>query len=124
MGEMDDDRSAELNELRIRQLATLRRSAYRSRSHAVIAMLVCIVAMAQAAVLLAQHLIQIGMGWRPVIYTMFVVGGAGGGWFFARKAMVLHRETKQSYIQSPTEPPDFSTLGDGSQRWKNLEEIQ
>jgi hypothetical protein len=124
MGEIDDDRSAELDGMRIQQLATLRRSAYRSRSYAVIAMLVCIIAMAQAALLLIQYLMRIGWGWQPILYAMFVVAGAWGGWFFMRRAMALHREAKQSYLEFPTTPPDFSTLGDGSQRWKNLEEIR
>ena len=57
--EPSDDRAAELDGMRIRQLASLRRAAYRSRSHAVIAMLLCAVAVIQAGILLVEHLLQL-----------------------------------------------------------------
>ena len=34
------------------------------------------------------------------------------------------KEAIATRIEPPATPPDFSTLSDGSQRWKNLEEIQ
>src|SRR4051812_27967569 len=46
-----DPRADELDGIRIKQLATLKRSAYRSRSHAVVACVVCVVAMVQAIVM-------------------------------------------------------------------------
>ncbi len=118
-----DDRAAELDGLRIRQLATLRGAAYRSRSHAVIAMLVCAVAMVQAGIFLAQQLMHVGFGWRVLVYAGIVVAGGFGTRFFMRRAIALHREATQTQLPAPTTPPDFSTLGDGSQRWKNLEEL-
>src|SRR5438046_2994861 len=120
----ESDRSAELDGLRIRQLATLRRAAYRSRSHAIVAMLVCAAAVVQAGYLLIQHLIHAGFSGRVLIYTGFILAGAYGAFFFSRRALALHREAKQSHLQDPSTPPDFSTLSDGSQRLKNLEEIQ
>jgi hypothetical protein len=122
--EASDDRSAELDGLKIRQLATLRRAAYRSRSHAVIAMVVCVVAVGQAGVLLVQHLRQIGVGPRVPVYIAFIVAGAYGAIYFMRRALALHREATQTRVENPTSPPDFSTLSDGSQRWKNLEELR
>src|SRR6266513_1165130 len=119
-----DDRASELDGLRIRQLATLRRAAYRSRSHAIVAMLVCAAAVVQAGFLLVQHLIRIGFDARLLLYAAFILAGAYGGIFFWRRAVALHREATQSHQDNPTTPPDFSTLSDGSQRWKNLEEIR
>lgn len=120
----ESDRADELDGLRIRQLATLRRAAYRSRSHAIVAMLVCAAAVVQAGFLLVQHLLRIGFDARLLLYAAFILAGAYGALFFYRRALALHREATQSHLDNPTTPPDFSTLSDGSQRWKNLEEIQ
>jgi hypothetical protein len=44
---------------------------------------------------------------------------------FGRRAMELHRETKTPAPLPPApREPDFSTLSDGSQQWKNLDEIR
>jgi hypothetical protein len=40
------------------------------------------------------------------------------------RAIALHREATKSRVDTPMTPPDFSTLSDGSQRWKNLEELR
>ena len=118
-----DDRDAKLDGVRIRQLAAMRRAAYRSRSHAVIAMLVCVVAAMQATIYLIQHLLHVGFGGRVVLYAAIVIAGSFGAIFFARRALALHHEAIQSRVSEPTTPPDFSTLGDGSQRWKDLENL-
>jgi hypothetical protein len=113
----------ELDGLRIRQLSTMRRAAYRSRSHAVVAMLVCVVAVVQAAIDLIGDVRHAAIGWRIPVYLAFIVAGTVGAIFFARRASALHREAKATRLQPPATPPDFSTLGDGSQRWPNLEDI-
>src|SRR4051794_39272905 len=109
-----DYRSAGLDGLRIRQLSAMRRAAYRSRSHAVIAMLVCVVAAIQCAIFLVQHLRHTGFGWRVILYAAIVVLGTYGATFFRRRAIALHREATQTYLHDPTTPPDFSQLSDGS----------
>jgi len=35
----------------------------------------------------------------------------------------MHHEANESRIAPPSAPPDFSTLGDGSQRWKDLDKL-
>ena len=118
-----DERDGELDGLRIRQHAALRRAAYRSRSHAIVAMLVCLVAVLQSAILLIQQLVHVGFDWHIPVYGCVAIAGAYGTWFFFHRAVALHRETKQSHLPAPTANPDFSTLSDGSQRWKNLEDL-
>ena len=120
----EPDRSAELDGLRIRQLATLRRAAYRSRSYAIIAAVVCAFSVIQAGYLLVQQLIHIGFSGRVVVYAGFILAGAYGAFLFTGRAIAFHREATQTLLQDPKTPPDFSTLSDGSQRWKNLEDIQ
>jgi hypothetical protein len=110
-----------LSELRIRQMATLRRSAYRSRSYAIIGASACIVmAMQLIWTLIRSHrfnLWTIGFA----LATILLIFAAS---YCIRRAIAMNREAKQSTIPEPTTQPDFSTLGDGSQLAKNLEEIE
>jgi len=46
------------------------------------------------------------------------------GWRLARKALAYHRQTRQSKLENPPTPPDFSGLSDGSQMVKKLEEMK
>src|SRR4051794_35322892 len=99
--ETAEARSAELDGLRIRQLAAMRRAAYRSRSHAVIATLVCAVAAIQSAILLFQRLRYTGVDYRILPAAAILLLGAYGSYFFYRRAVELHHEARQSYQQEP-----------------------
>ena len=46
------------------------------------------------------------------------------GSFLLRQVAALNRELRRPAVTEPEAPPDFSTLSDGSQRWKNLEDMQ
>ena len=117
-----------LNSNRIRQMASLRRAAIRTRSYCVIGLGVCVVAIAQ---LVFETIVgwPRQISWRGVLlaalYLLSIVGLAG----FALPALVRllirsHREAKQTAIMpAPDRPPDFSTLQDGSQIAKNLESV-
>jgi hypothetical protein len=118
------DRQDELDGLRIRQLASARRAAYRSRSYCVIAAMVCVVAVVQLAWNGIALLRAAGWGMRPVSYFLFAILAGWGAAFFTRKAMELNREAKKSTLPDPTTSPDFSNLSDGSERWKNLEDVR
>jgi len=113
-----------LNAFRIRQLAAARRAAYRSRSYCVIGALVCVVAAVQLAWTGVQLLRGIGFALRPTSYLLFAILAAWAAVYFFRQAVELDREAKQSALPVPTAEPDFSQLRDGSQRWKNLEDIR
>jgi hypothetical protein len=129
----DDDRveqpadpaasASELDELRIRQIATLRRALYRSRSHAIV-------------VTIALLVVAVQLGWMtysshrrgsPKVAVALAIAGAAclaGSLHFWRRAAALHQEAKRTLLIEPAQPPDFSTLSDGSQQWKNLEELR
>ncbi len=114
---------AELDAMRIRQRMTIVRSAYRSRSYAIIAMTIC-------AVLVIQSILSAIARFRAhslplaFLYLLFALIGITGTLYFFRKAIALHREARQSLLDQPTAPPDFSDLGDGSGRVRNLENIR
>lgn len=113
----------ELDGSRIRQIASLRRAAYRSRSYCVIATGGCIVG---AAELLydAAPLFHAGRGIvQPVLYLLGGVALLGLGGYFARWVMVFHRESKAVPANELLAPPDFSNLNDGRQIAKNLENL-
>jgi hypothetical protein len=58
------------------------------------------------------------------VYLLFALIGAWGTIYFFRKAASLHREAKRSSLGAPEVAPDFSTLSDGSERVRNLEDIR
>src|SRR5262245_19039332 len=83
------DRQEELDGLRIRQLASLRRSEYRSRSHAIIAMLVCAVAAAQLALRTWLRVRVIGWTCVPILCAVLIPVAAWGAIHFYRRAVAL-----------------------------------
>jgi DNA-directed RNA polymerase subunit RPC12/RpoP len=117
----------ELDGNRIRRLAMMRRSAYRSRSYCLIALGGCL----GGAVEFIFHAVRI---WRVrdgrgrVLYAILLILAAAAllaaSAHLARLARRLHREANRSSLGEPAEKPDFSTLRDGSQMAKNLENIE
>lgn len=114
----------EISELRIRQIALERRSLYRIRSYFVIAAAACAVVAIQLAWMIIDRARAGVWDKRAVGYLLFDVLAIIATPHFIRRAVAAHREAARSRIAAPTSPPDFSTLGDGSQRSKNLENIE
>ena len=73
---------------------------------------------------LVQHLMHIGFNWCALLYAGILIAGAFGAIFFMRRANALHREATQTHTAFPHFAAGFSTLSDGSQRWKNLEDLR
>ena len=115
----------ELNAVRVRQLATLRLATLRARSWWLIGLLL---SATTAIDLVGKAVVSV---WHDRAWgvwpTLLVLGGvvatalaiAAG-----RAARRLGQEAATSALPPPTEPPDFSTLGDGTDRWRRLEEIR
>jgi len=115
----------QLNSLRIQQLTRLRRSAIRSRSWYLIGTIVAYVATAELAFKAVQCVrYERGWGLWPSIFVLCAISSGIAAPFFLYRCIQFHREIQVPMLDEPATPPDFSTLGDGSQRWKNLEEIQ
>lgn len=115
--------ASELSELRIRQIATLRRALYRSRSHAIVIMIALVVVAVQLAWMTYASLRR-GSVKTGAALSVACVACLVGALHFYRRAVALHEEAKRTLLAEPSDPPDFSTLGDGSQRWKDLEELR
>jgi hypothetical protein len=116
---MDD----ELNGMRIRQLAALRRAAYRTRSYCVIAFGACAVTAVQLIVNAIHRLDGHQPLLRPILYLCGSVVLLAAAAYFCHLTLRFHREAKISPPAPPAHPPDFSKLSDGSQRVRNLERL-
>lgn len=102
----------------------LRRATYRSRSHAIIAAGVCGVAGIQFAWMAAQSVRADTPGWWTVLYVALAIAAASAAGVLVRKAIRLHREARKPESAPPQRPPDFTTLGNGSDMASRLEHIE
>jgi hypothetical protein len=114
---------AELDGVRIRRLAAARRALYRQRSYCIVAAGFCAVAAGELAWTAIALFSAAGWRLRPGAYLLLAMGSTFAAIDFARRAVRLHRLAGRSALPEPAAPPDFSPLGDGSQRWRNLEEM-
>lgn len=119
-----DDREEAFSSLRIRQHAALRRSTYRSRSHAIIAAGLCFVGAIQLGWFFILDMRAHGWSLRLIAYALAITAFCCGTIYFIGRARKWHRETKQVPLPEPTTPPDFSTLSDGSDLVDKLNRIE
>jgi len=87
----------ELDTIRIERISKLKRSLYRSRSHAIIAAAACAVGSIQLMILLAQDVGTAPLSWRSVLYVILLIPAAIGLRLFTRTAIALHRQVKQDH---------------------------
>jgi hypothetical protein len=117
-----DDREHELDGLRIRQLSALRRGAYRARSFAIIVAVACLVAAIQLTI---KAFTGTAAPYRALSGALAVFAFFAAV-HFARRVAELQHELRTPPPMPPEPPggPDFSTLSDGSQQWKNLDDVR
>ena len=119
------DRESAFDKLRIENYTALRMGAIRARSWWTIAQWMSILIVLD---MLGKTIIEVSTlrqwGIFPTLRTAVVITGC----FFARhahrRAAEFKREIDRSALAEPTVPPDFSTLSNGSDRWKNLEDVR
>ncbi len=111
----DVDREFEINRVRIRQYAALRRGAIRARSWWVVTQWTCLFTVVD---ILGQIFIYLTTwhrwGWAPTIGAAVLPAAGVLGFHARRHAKTLELEIKTSALADPQQPPDFSTLSDGS----------
>jgi hypothetical protein len=125
-------KDAELSSLHILQLARQRRSLIRSRSYMLILTIACLV----MAVQLVVSMLRLGLNhdnWQPgggtrsimfmsLLAAWFVISLILVRWF-GRKASELKKQIFHSDLSEPATPPDYSSLSDGSQHVRALEQM-
>ena len=116
--------------MRIRQISVMRRAAYRTRSYYIIGLGACVVIAIELCLMTARSIQETHLHFRTpsflafVAYCLFLVGAIAGGFFFARRLLELQQEIRHSLQKEPAEQPDFSTLQDGTQHIRELEQMQ
>jgi hypothetical protein len=113
------------DKLRIKNLTALRMGAIRARSWWLIGMLLATVL---AVELLCKAIDFVRAfhrwGWIPTLEIVVSILAIACARHAMRRAAEFKKEIDRSAIVEPSDPPDFSTLSDGSDRWKNLEDIR
>jgi DNA-directed RNA polymerase subunit RPC12/RpoP len=125
----DEEREAkaesELDGLRMRHVVVVRRAAMRSRTYAIIGAAGCLLGVAKLAIMTWKET-RGGTAWGlwPVTYVGVAIAALFGAAYFLRRAAHWQRESLAGKIPDPETPPDFSTLSDGSQHARNLEDLR
>ncbi len=112
----------DLDANRIRQVTKLRRAAYRSRGFLLIGSAFCAV----LAVQLIWNSVGRFRGGSFVIASSYLMAASilfALAWLALKRAQHFKREADATALHDPKTPPDFSPLRDGSQAWKNLEDM-
>lgn len=119
-----DEFMDELDGMRICQLAAARRAAWRTRSWVLIAAIGMGTAAAQLVLMSATSLKNGSTSWAATYAASAVLALLVCTRLLARARRMKRQIEQEAQHDEPTKPPDFSKLGDGSQRWKNLEGLK
>ncbi len=112
----------DLDANQIRKITHRRRAAYRSRGY----LLTGSIFAAALGIQLVWNSVGRFRGGYNVIAAAYVMAAAilfALAWRALLRAQQVKREADASALSDPKTPPDFSKLGDGSQSWKNLEDM-
>ncbi len=114
----------ELSALHIRNVTVARRAAIRSFSYMMVAIGACVVTAGRLVEMTCLHVWHHAPGViRPIGYVLGAIAALIAIWPLWRRAAAFKEESHRSAIVEPSAPPDLSTLSDGSQQVRNLEEI-
>lgn len=121
-------RERELDAMRIRQLSTSRRAAIRAQGYWMVGICGCIGGLLLIVFDAVKYAQSKGAARLSVFFVVrSVVGGVGLIWgaiYFFRRWRLVGAELRKSALVEPTTPPDFSTLSDGTQQVKYLEDVK
>jgi hypothetical protein len=120
----------ELDGLRIRKLATERRAAFRQRSYLIVVFGGCSVTSIQLLWMTYRHMRILHLGWgvEPLSYVLIAMACAGAAVWLGRIIRKMTRDLRAHTLAVAAAnnafEPDFSTLADGSDRWRNLHDVK
>jgi len=107
----------------IKKITHMRRTAVRSRGYLLVGGAFC----ASLAVQVIWNSVGKFRAGANVIAAAYVMAAAilfALAWKAFLRAQHFKREAQASALAEPQTPPDFSQLSDGSQSWKNLEDMK
>jgi hypothetical protein len=111
---------SKLSAARVRMLSQRRRAMVRTRSFALIGVF-GMLGLGLACVLRVSAVANWTVRGAYVLLAGFALWGAWRMWI---KAGGLSKQLARSDLDEPESPPSFEGLSDGSQQWRNLEEIR
>jgi len=112
----------ELDNNQIKKIAHIRRTAVRSRGYLLVGSAFC-AALGVQVIWNALGRFRAGSNVIGAAYLMAAAILFALAWKAFVRAQHLKREANASALSDPKTPPDFSQLNDGSQSWKNLEDM-
>jgi hypothetical protein len=122
-GRVEERREEGLDSLRMRHVIVQRRAAARSRTYMLLGAGVCVVGAVQLVIMGWQEGRAGGVG-RAVAFGVCALAAAWGAWWFWGRAAYWAGESRGAAMPEPEGEPDFSTLGDGSQKARDLEDVR
>jgi hypothetical protein len=114
---------SELDGLRMRHMVVTRRTAIRSRTYAILGAALCVMGAVKLVMMTVQDIRAAGWGRWPAAFMIGAIACCCGMAYFLGRAAHWQRESRAEKMPEPETPPDFSTLSDGSQYAKNLENL-
>jgi len=118
------DREEAFDKLRIQKYTALRMSAIRARSWWLIGFCLSLLVVLDMLAKIILHLMARSWGWWPTIDLLVLLIAGRCVFHSLKRAGDFKREINTSAIPEPAAPPDFSTLSDGRDRWKHLENVR
>jgi hypothetical protein len=121
-------RERELDAMRIRQLSTGRRAAIRAQGYLMVGLCGCLGGLLLIVLDAVKHVHATGAARLSAFLILRsivgVVGTIWGAVYFFRRWRSIAAELRKSALVEPTTPPDFSSLSDGTQQVKHLEDVK
>jgi hypothetical protein len=96
----------------------------RSRSYAIVGGCACVVAAVKLVQMTVTDVRATGWSLTPLLLIGVAILAVWAARHCFRRAAYWGRETNAIVLPDPETPPDFSTLSDGTQHAKNLEQIK
>lgn len=146
--EKNENAANELNSLRMRHIVVSRRTAIRSRTYCIIGAASCLMGAVKLVMMIVTDVKIAGWHLQQYAYAVFVAASLYVAGLLARRAAYWKRESRAPLFPQgkctqcgndlpaatdrcpecgaaipADQPPDFSTLSDGSQHARNLENL-
>ena len=131
-GPSDEEKNAnaanELSSLRMRHIIVTRRAAIRSRTYCIVGAALCLMGAVKLVMMIVTDVKIAGWHLLHYGYAICVAASVLGAGILAKRAAWWQRESRAPLFPpdnatSSDQPPDFSTLSDGSQHARNLENL-
>jgi hypothetical protein len=118
------DELQELDSLRMRHLIVTRRTAIRTRTYFVTGAFGCLVGGVDLVIMTVSVVRRVGWHLRQGGFVLSALLAFWGAVYLFERAAYWGRKSRAEKIPEPETPPDFTTLSDGSQYARNLENLE